>query len=42
MKNNVQKTKEKADAEYAIAVAAQGEWNPMQGLKPARPTRILS
>ena len=33
--------KEKADTAYAIAVAAQGEWNRMQGLKFARPTRIL-
>ena len=41
MKNNVPKTKEKTDAEYAIAVAAQEEWNQMQGLKPIRPTSIL-
>ena len=33
--------KEKADTFNAIAVAAQGEWNRMQGLKFARPTRIL-
>ena len=41
MKNNVPKTKEKTDAEYAIAVAAQEEWNRMQGLTPAWPTSIL-
>ena len=41
MKNNVPKTKEKTNAEYAIAVAAQEEWNRMQGLKPVRPTSIL-
>ena len=35
------KTKEKADTAYAVAVAAQEEWNRIQGLKPARPTRIL-
>ena len=33
--------KEKADTAYAIAVAAQGEWNRMQGLNFARPTCIL-
>ena len=33
--------KEKADTFNAIAVAAQGKWNRMQGLKFARPTRIL-
>ena len=32
MKNVVPKTKENADAEYAIAVAAQGERNQMQDL----------
>jgi len=32
MKNVVPKTKEKPDADYAIAVAAQGERNPMQDL----------
>ena len=41
MKNNVPMAKEKADTFNAIAVAAQGEWNRMQGLKFARPTRIL-
>ena len=41
MKNVVPKTKEKTDAEYAIAVAAQEQWNRMQGLKPVRPTSIL-
>ena len=41
MKNVVPKTKEKTDADYAIAVAAQEEWNRMQGLKPVRPTSIL-
>jgi len=41
MKNSVPMAKEKADTAYAIAVAAQGEWNRMQGLKFARPTRIL-
>ena len=41
MKNNVPMAKEKADTAYAIAVAAQGEWNRMQGLKFAKPTRIL-
>ena len=35
MKNNVPNTKEKADAEYAIAVATQGERNQIQGLKSA-------
>ena len=40
MKNNVPNTKEKTDAEYAIAVAAQEEWNRMQGLNPVRPTSI--
>ena len=32
MKNVVPKTKEKPDADYAIAVAAHGERNPMQDL----------
>ena len=41
MKNNVPKTKEKTNAEYAIPVAAQEEWNPMHGLKTVRPTSIL-
>ena len=41
MKNVVPKTKEKTDADYAIAVAAQEEWNRIQGLKPVRPTSIL-
>ena len=41
MKNVVPKTKEKTDADYAIAVAAQEQWNRMQGLKPVRPTSIL-
>ena len=41
MKNNVPMAKEKADTFNAIAVAAQGEWNRMQGLKFAKPTRIL-
>ena len=41
MKNVVPKTKEKTDAEYAIAVAAQEHWNRMQNLKPVRPTSIL-
>ena len=41
MKNNVPMAKEKADTFNAIAVAAQGEWNRKQGLKFARPTRIL-
>ena len=41
MKNVVPKTKEKTDADYAIAVAEQGERNQMQGLNSARPTRIL-
>ena len=41
MKNNVPMTKEKTDADYAIAVAAQEEWNRIQGLKPVRPTSIL-
>ena len=35
MKNNVPNTKEKADAEYTIAVATQGERNQIQGLKSA-------
>ena len=34
-------TKEKADTAYAIAEVTQEEWNRIQGLKPARPTRIL-
>jgi len=33
-------TKEKADTAYAIAEVTQEEWNRVQGLKPARPTRI--
>ena len=41
MKNNVPKTKEKTNAEYAIPVAAQKEWNPMHGLTTVRPTSIL-
>ena len=41
VKNNVPMETEKADTANAIAVAAQGEWNRMQGLKLARPTRIL-
>ena len=41
MQNNVPKTKEKTNAEYAIAVAAQEEWNRMEGLKPVRPTSIV-
>ena len=41
MKNNVPKTKEKTDAEYAVAVAAQEDSNQMQCLKPVRPTSIL-
>ena len=41
MKNNVPMAKEKADTFNAIAVAAQGEWNRIQGLKFTRPTRIL-
>ena len=40
MKNAVLKTKVKPDADYAIAVAAQGERNQMQDLKPANPTSI--
>ena len=40
MKNVVLKTKENADAEYAIAVAAQGERNQMQDLKRVGSTRI--
>ena len=40
MKNVVPKTKEKPDADYAIAVAAQGERNPMQDLKRVGSTRI--
>ena len=40
MTNVVPKTKEKPDADYAIAVAAQGERNPMQDLKPVNPTSI--
>ena len=34
-------TKEKADTAYAIAEVTQEEWNRIEGLKPARPTRIL-
>ena len=34
-------TKEKADTAYAIAEVTQEEWNRIQGLKLARPTRIL-
>ena len=37
---NIPKTKENADAEYAIAVAVQEERNQMQGLKHVGPTRI--
>jgi hypothetical protein len=40
MKNVVPKTKEKPDADYAIAVAAQGERNQMQDLKSVGSTRI--
>ena len=40
MKNVVPKTKEKPDADYAIAVAAQGERNQMQDLKRVGSTRI--
>ena len=40
MKNVVPKTKEKPDADYAIAVATHGERNPMQDLKPVNPTSI--
>ena len=40
--DNVPKTKEKTHAEYAIPVAAQEEWNPMNGLKTVRPTSILA
>ena len=40
MKNVVLKTKENADAEYARAVAAQGERNQMQDLKRVGSTRI--
>ena len=40
MENVVLKTKENADAEYAIAVAAQGERNQMQDLKRVGSTRI--
>jgi len=37
---NIPKTKENAHAEYAIAVAAQGERNQMQDLKRVGSTRI--
>ena len=40
MKNVVLKTKENADAEYAIVVATQGERNQMQDLKRVGSTRI--
>ena len=40
MKNVVLKTREKPDADYAIAVAAQGERNQMQDLKRVGSTRI--
>jgi hypothetical protein len=41
MKNNVPNTRKKTDAEYAVAVDAQEEWNRIQGLKTVRPTSIL-
>jgi len=37
---NIPKTKENAHAEYAIAVAAQGERNQMQDLKRVGSTRM--
>ena len=40
MKNVVPKTEEKPDADYAIAVAAHGERNPMQDLNRVGSTRI--
>ena len=41
MQNNVPKTKEKTNAEYAIAVAAQEEWSPMHGLKTVKQISIV-
>ena len=41
MRSNASKPKEKTDAEHAIAVAAQEEWNRVKNLRPKKPTRIL-
>jgi len=41
MRSNAAKPKEKTDAEHAIAVAAQEEWNRVKNLRPKKPTRIL-